>query len=275
MSSAYETLDKEGIQFIVCPAIIEVKDSAAMEATIKGWLISPSKIHILDFKNVGLLRQSSYRHFVLYNQTLKANNKVLFCINVSVSVRAQIKQEGLTGVFVVVSTVEEAKRRASGPRPVIDVDFINPFIMATRAVIETQARTPLTPGKPSLRKPNERIPMEIAGVIALTCSEFTGSISICFRADVFLKLYENMVGEKHEVITREIEDAAGEILNIIFGQAKTVLNDKKGYTLEKALPTILVGEKLQLHHQSRNPAIVLPFESPAGAFHLEVLVDNS
>jgi chemotaxis protein CheX len=177
--------------------------------------------------------------------------------------------------FVPVATLEEAKRRSAPARPAVDVEFINPFIMATKKVIETQAQTPLAPGKAYLRKPSERIPMEIAGVIGLSCTEFKGSISICFRAEVFLKIYENMVGEKHDQITGEIEDAAGELLNIIFGQAKTVLNDQKGYTLEKALPTILVGEKLKLHHQSRAPAIVLPFESPAGAFHLEILIDRT
>lgn len=271
----FQSEEKDGVHVITCPSIIEVKEPAQMEAMVKSWLLVSSNIHVLEMKDVLQLKQSAYRYFVLYNQALKANNKGLFCLNMNQKIQSQVKQDGLTSVFVPVGTLEEAKRRAKGDRPGVDVEFINPFIMATKTVIETQAQTPLTPGKAYLRKPSERIPMEIAGVIGLTCSEFKGSISICFRAEVFLKIYENMVGEKHEVITSEIEDAAGELLNIIFGQAKTVLNDQKGYTLDKAIPTVLVGEKLKLHHQSRNPAIILPFESPAGAFHLEILIDRS
>lgn len=273
--SQFQAEEKDGVHLINCPSVIDTKDGAEMEATVKTWLLTAAQLHVLDFKDCIQIKNTCYRFFVLFNQALKANGKSLFCLNLNPKLLAQFKQDGLSTVFVPVSTLDEAKRRSVPSRPVVDVEFINPFILATKTVIETQAQTPLSPGKAYLRKPTERIPMEIAGVLGLSCSEFKGSISICFRAEVFLKIYENMVGEKHEQISSEIEDAAGELLNIIFGQAKTVLNDQKGYTLEKALPTVLVGEKLKLHHQSRNPAIVLPFESPAGAFHLEILVDRT
>lgn len=270
--SQFGSEDKDGIHYITCPNVIDVTPD--LESTIKTWMLNSAGIHVLDFKDTNDLKQGAYRYFVLFNQALKNNGKAMFCMNVNQKILGQVRQDGLTSVFVPVATIEEAKRRAKPDRPVVDVDFINPFIAATRTVLETQAQTKLTPGKAYLRKPTERIPMEIAGVISLTSSEFTGSITICFRAEVFLKIYENMVGEKHDVISSEIEDAAGELLNIIFGQAKTILNDQKGYTLEKSIPTVLVGEKLKLHHQSRMPAIILPFESPAGAFHLEILVDR-
>lgn len=269
----FTSTEKDGVHVITAPSVIDAKEAARFEATVKSWLVNQCLVHIMDCKDLADLRQNAYRFFVLFNQALKSNNKTFYCINMNPKVMGQVRQDGLTSVFVPVATIEEAKRRSQPNRPMVDVDFINPFIAATRKVLETQAQTPLTPGKPFLRKPNESIPMEIAGVISLTCTEFTGSITICFRAEVFLRIYENMVGEKHDVISAEIEDAAGELLNIVFGQAKTVLNDQKGYTLEKAIPTILVGEKLKLHHQSRIPAIVLPFESPAGAFHLEILID--
>ena len=256
------------------PEIVEAK-GASLESEIKSWLLSAARVHVLDFAAVKTFEQSAYRQLVLYNQALKAAGKSLFCVNMSSSIQARLKADGLTSVFVVAASVEDAKRRAKGERATVDVEFLNPFITATRAVLETQAQTKLSPGKPYLRKPGEQIPMEIAGVLSLVSHEFRGSITICFRAETFLKIYENMVGEKHERITREMEDAAGELLNIIFGQAKTVLNDQRGHSFEKALPTVLVGDRLKLHHQSRTPAIVLPFESQAGAFHIEIVVDRN
>lgn len=267
--------EKDGFHIIKTPSIIDAKESGDLEAIVKSWLVAPAPVHILECRELTELRPNSYRFFVMFNQALKANGKNLFCLHMSQKVLNKLREDGLTSVFISVATYEEAKRRSQSNRPIVDVEFINPFITATRKVLETQAQTPLTPGKAYLRKPEERIPMEIAGVISLTCSEFRGSITICFRAEVFLNIYESMVGERHHEITSEIEDAAGELLNIIFGQAKTVLNDQKGYSIDKAIPTVLVGEKLKLHHQSRNPAIVLPFESPAGTFHLEILVDRS
>ena len=81
-----------------------------------------------------------------------------------------------------------------------------------------------------------------------------------------------MVGESHDNITEEVQDAAGELLNIIFGQAKTVLKGKN-YVLERAIPTVLVGEKLRIRYKTKIPTIVLPFESSAGSFHIEIIVD--
>jgi len=177
--------------------------------------------------------------------------------------------------------IKSAQCRFEGDRvaPSLDLKlvepFIDPFTVATKTVFETQAQTPVMPGKAYLLPHDERIPMEIVGLIGLACAEFKGALSICFRSEVFLKIYENMVGERHGAISQEIEDAAGELLNIIFGQAKTIVNDQKGYKLELAIPTVLTGEKLQLHHQSRNSAVVLPFESGAGAFHLEILIEHT
>ena len=271
----FESTENDGVQLIRLGSIVEDKEGHQLEAAVKSWLLSTMNVHILDMAVTTEVKQSAYRHFLLFNQALKSNGKTLFCINVNPRLTAQFKQEGLTSVFLSVASIEEAKRRSKSGGQHVDVEFINPFIAATQKVLETQAQLPLTAGKAYLRKPSERIPMEIAGVIGLNCSEFKGSISLCFRAEVFLKIYEGMVGEKHEMITSEIQDAAGELLNIIFGHAKTVLNDQKGFTLNKSLPTVLVGEKLKIHHQSRSPAIILPFESPAGSFHLEILVDRN
>ncbi len=270
---------KDGIHIITCPEVLE-SIGESIEANVKSWLIMDNHIHVLDFKHVLDLKQNAYRPFILFNQKLKANSKKLFCMNIPEKMIPQMAQEGLAQVFVLIKSLEDLKagaKPATGKtapnRLALDVEFINPFIHATQMVFATQASTPLKAGKPYLRQPNENLPMEIAGVISLTNPAFTGSIALCFQAKVFLKIYENMVGEKHEKIIPEIEDAAGELLNIIFGQAKTILNDKKGYALEKALPTILAGEKLTLRH-SVGPVMLLPFESEAGTFHLEVVIEK-
>jgi chemotaxis protein CheX len=140
---------------------------------------------------------------------------------------------------------------------------------ATKKTLEVQANTPLKLLKPFLKKTPAK-DVAIAGVISLISDKFNGSITLCFPAGVFLKIYENMFGEKHTAITKELEDAAGELLNIIYGQAKIELNAKAGYDLKKALPTVLTGEKINISQQGRVPTVVLPFETDAGVFHIEI-----
>jgi chemotaxis protein CheX len=272
---SFQDGEKDGVHVITLPATVEVTEAAKADAMVKGWLLNPAKVFVLDMANVKVFKSSAYRSFVLFNQALKANNKNLYAVNVPTDIGRQFKADGLSTVFVPVASVDEAKKKASPKSAGVDVDFINPFIQAARAVLETQAQFTLTAGKPRLKKPDEQLPMEIACVIAMSCKEFTGSINLCFRGDTFLKIYEGLTGERHTQINSEIEDAAAEILNIIFGQAKTVLNDQKGYTLDRALPTVLSGDKLRLYHNSSGPVIVIPFESPAGPFHLEIVIERS
>jgi chemotaxis protein CheX len=106
-------------------------------------------------------------------------------------------------------------------------------------------------------------------LITIISDAFTGSISLCFDKRTFLNICENMLGDTYSEIDEEVEDAAAELLNIIFGKAKTDLNDKSGYNLKKAIPTIIKGPGIRVK-QTTQPAIILPFESDAGTFTLEV-----
>lgn len=272
--AAYQAIERDNVQVITCPAAIESADSA-MEAEVKRWLLSRCDIHVLDFKETVEVRPAAYRAFVIFNQALKSYKKHLYCINLSQKLTNQFSSDGLGSVFISVSSLDEAKKRGTPPKAALDVEFINPFIDAAKNILEIQAKTKISAGKPFARKHDDPMPMEIAGVISLNSKEFTGNISLCFRAEVFLKIYEKLVGEKCTAITQEIEDGAAELLNMIFGQAKTTLNDEKGYKIERASPSVLTGEKLRLYHPSRNPSIVIPFDSPEGAFHIEILIDKS
>jgi chemotaxis protein CheX len=82
-------------------------------------------------------------------------------------------------------------------------------------------------------------------------------------------MMERMLGEKYPEITQELEDGASELLNIIFGQAKKVLNER-GYRIEKAIPTIIRGTDVAIRHHTASPTVVLPFDTDLGVFHIEV-----
>jgi len=151
----------------------------------------------------------------------------------------------------------------------LDVKLLDPFVQATLNMMKTQVQLEADCGKPYLKK-NQELPVDIAGLIDLQNSDLPGSIAICFSREVFLKIYEMMVGDKHDSINQEIQDAASEILNIIFDQAKTALLEK-GIRLERAIPKVLVGPDLKLKLAQKGPAMILPFTSPIGPFHMEVV----
>jgi len=267
-----------GAVVVSCPPLMNVKAAEEFQKLVQPWMRKSENIYILDFAKVTALDSSIFRPLVLFFQTLKNRSAFLYTINVTHNIELVIKMNGLENALSLKPSIEEALE-AAGVKPPekskIDVNFINPFVNATKATFEMQANTPIRIGKPFLKKETDKLTIDIAGVISLTSPAFHGSIALCFPAQVFLAIYSNMLGEKHDSITREIEDAAGEILNIIFGQAKAELNDKAGYQIQKAIPTIVRGSQLEVHHLVRNVAVVLPFETDAGSFHLEVSTEAS
>ncbi len=154
----------------------------------------------------------------------------------------------------------------------MDANFFKPFVDGAKHTLKLQCSLDAKPCKP-FYKPEKSdgganvIQYDIAGIIGLTSTTFTGSIALCFPKTVFLEIMGKMLGENFSEITDELSDGAAELLNIIFGQAKAVLNEQ-GHSLEKAIPTVIRGTNIQTRPLSKNPTIVLPFDIGNGIFHL-------
>jgi chemotaxis protein CheX len=157
--------------------------------------------------------------------------------------------------------------------PKIDINFIKPFIEATIETLKVQCSTTIKVGKPYKRVADTELPnVDIAGIIGVTSSSFSGSISLCFPSDTFLKIMGGMLGEEFEVIDKDLEDGAGELLNIIFGFAKRMLNDQ-GYDIEKAIPSIVTGKDISVQHLSEEASAICPFTLEELSFYIEIAMD--
>lgn len=153
----------------------------------------------------------------------------------------------------------------------IDVSFFKPFIDGTKHTLKVQCQIDIKPGKPFIKgKGDQTSVYDIAGVIGLSCKSFHGSIALCFPREVFLDLMSRMLGETFTEITNDLVDGAAEMMNIIFGQAKTVLN-AEGHDLHKAIPTVIRGKNIETRQLTKNPVFVLPFEAQSGVFYIEIV----
>lgn len=183
-----------------------------------------------------------------------------------------VKIVGTPQEAIALVAKPEVKQKVTIPK--LDTEFLNPFIDGALKTLKVQCSLDAAPSKPSLKTPGQVCDIAIAGVIGLTSEHFTGTISIGFSQSLFLDLMSNMLGEKFTEITKDLEDGAGELLNIIFGQAKIVLNEK-GYAIQKALPTVVRGEKLTVNHLTPAQVIIIPFTTSSGPMFIEVGVEVS
>lgn len=155
----------------------------------------------------------------------------------------------------------------------IDANFINPFLAATLDVLKVQAEVTATAGKLYLKKSEEKVMGDISGIIGIVSDNFNGSVAISFPEKTFLNVMSAMLGEEITELNSEIIDGAGEITNMIFGQAKVKLNDR-GYGIKMALPQIITGENHSFQSLTKGPTVVVPFTSSAGNFSVEVFLSE-
>ncbi|MEK6553750.1 MAG: chemotaxis protein CheX, partial [Bdellovibrionota bacterium] len=222
-----------------------------------------------------LIELSSMRELLLIARNIRTNNKELYTVGAIKEIRRLLDSIGCGHNFGFIQDVSAMPvKETSAKGAAINVDIINPFVEATVKILKMQCQVDATIGRPFVKSETDQPPVELAGVINMTCDQFQGSVILCFCSAVFFKIYENMLGEKVSSITAEVEDAACELLNIIYGTAKATLNEKLKTNLKPSLPTVLSGEKIRVRHRTSKPIVVLPFTSTAGEFHIEIAIED-
>ncbi|HEX9715119.1 MAG TPA: chemotaxis protein CheX [Desulfurivibrionaceae bacterium] len=147
-------------------------------------------------------------------------------------------------------------------------EYLNPFVHATRNVLETMAHTKLTNQKPHLKEGVSTYG-DVTGIIGMASESVEGSMTISFPSACILKIVSRMLMEEPKTtIDNDIVDAVGEITNMICGGAKAEFG-KLGMSFNLATPTMVTGKGVEIHHHSDVPIIVLPFETDCGTFVLE------
>lgn len=142
--------------------------------------------------------------------------------------------------------------------------LVSPFIKGTQETFKVQCSLKVTLDR--VAPPSDNDPVELVATSPINGTELSGTVELCFSKTVFLGVMEKMLGEKFENID-EIADGAAELLNIIFGRAKRLLN-LDGREIQQAIPEVAVADKVNLITDGERIAVY--FNSPAGPFHLRI-----
>jgi chemotaxis protein CheX len=227
---------------------------------------------VLDLQSFGLSHKA-FKAISPVGLELRKKNKQIYVLSPDMKIHTMIKSEGMDKLVRPISKMSDIKSPEQGASSggKIDVAFINPFIEGTIHVLKVQCQTEVTPEKPQLKQKGAEMysQTDIAGLIGITSRSFMGNIAICFPEKIFLHLMSKMLGEELTQITDELTDGAGELINMIFGHAKTILNDK-GHTIEKALPSVVRGPNLKIDHSSTHDSFILPFKLGDSGFFMEI-----
>ena len=225
---------------------------------------------VVDCHKITLLELPWIRALMALVVGLKSLNRQCRFVQIPPPVQALFKKQGVDSAFKAsMNTRTALVDLGLVTKRAIDMEFINPFIQAAMKVLEVQAQTKGIPGQPFIKKAGEKFSGDISGVIGIVSDAFNGSVVISFPEATFLKIISRIMGSEYTKIDEENISGAGEITNIIFGQAKISLNEK-GYALKTALPSVVTGKDHSVKSSVEGVAVVIPFVSDAGKFFVEI-----
>lgn len=260
----------EGYRKLKLEGTLEFRQAKFFDEELEKILALDLEPLIVDCQLLMHLSKEWVRSLLRYQMALKNAKKGMKLISVNQSVLSYLKKEGIDGAFQIAPNLTAALIDLGViAKRTMDTQFIDPFLTATLHVLEVQAQVQAKAGKIFLKKANEQLVGDISGVIGVVSDAFNGSVVISFPEATFLKVMSGMLGEEITKMDKEIVDGAGEITNMIFGQAKVVLNEK-GYGIKMAIPSVVTGKGHSLNAMTKGPVVVVPFDSNVGKFFVEI-----
>lgn len=273
----YQILSAQGYVTLKLTGDCDSSNVAGADVKLLELLVDPFPHVVINCEHLTSLSKEWVRLLLNLQTNLKKIERSMMLILVSPNMKATLKREGLDTAFKTALNLREALVELGlATKKMLDADFVNPFLVATLHVLKVQASVNAEQGKIFLKdaKSTEgNFVGDVSGVIGIVSDSFTGSVVISFPETTFLKVMSGMLGEEFTEMSKDILDGAGEITNMIFGQAKIVLNEK-GYGIRTAIPSVVAGKNHVLTPLTKGPTVVVPFKSSAGDFFIEICISN-
>ena len=147
----------------------------------------------------------------------------------------------------------------------MDVRYINPFIHSVCHIFETMCRTKVTVGKPLIKQGNDPA-TDVSGIIGFS-GDAAGSVVLHFAEPIALTLASRFAGTPMTSEAPDFADAIGELANMVAGNAKAQF---EGLNIAISLPNVILGAHHRVAVPSNAPRLLIPCETEAGLFHVEV-----
>ncbi len=147
----------------------------------------------------------------------------------------------------------------------MDVQYINPFVLAIKRVFETMVHTKVRVGKPFV-KHDPSASADVSGVIGFS-GDAAGCVVLSFPSAVAVQTASKFAGMPIDESHPDFADAVGELANMVAGNAKKEFH---GMNVSISLPSVIIGKEHMVSTSRAVPRIVIPCETDLGPVYVEV-----
>lgn len=112
----------------------------------------------------------------------------------------------------------------------------------------------------------------ISGIIGLAGTH-KGVLAIHMPNTVAMAITGNFLGMEVTEVGEDVEDAIGELANMLGGNVKTILSEK-GRDIELSMPSTISGKEYGFQPTKDAEQIMIPFSTEAGGFIVELQLEK-
>ena len=144
-------------------------------------------------------------------------------------------------------------------------EYVNPFLKASINLFKEYLGLQAVAGKPHLLGDPQDLDA-VSAIIGLA-GDTRGAVVLSFSRETAMRIVSKMAGQEYKMLSNEVLDGVGELINIIAGNAKQGLLD---FRIEISLPGVVTGNSYKIRWPEGIPVVSIPFTTELGPFTVNV-----
>ncbi len=202
--------------------------------------------------------------------------KIHFCLVGSNKITDIIHKQGIERMVIPCASMEAFYKQAGISQNTNKEnvkEFLNTTLESVVSSMKIMLEATIISSEVRTIDSSSPIPkIQIGAIAGIVSSHFTGNLIIGFTNEDFKAAMTRFLQMEVKEITNEIRDGVAELLNVIIGQTKIVLNDR-GFDIQQVIPNVVSGESINIQPANKQKAILINYVCDFGKFFI-ILTTN-
>lgn len=264
----------EKINHVRLPPVLTKDTTKELEESFQKWMDLPVQVHVFDFSVVLKLHNSVYGPLMKFKKDVEKTKKAkIISINFRPEVFQKLQNDGMELAIGYIKNLNNLDpNRKKDQAPDIKVWMMKYLIDSAREAMSTMFKVNVTASEGAATPPAGVAPETCYRVAAVNAEgqSFKARLRLYFERACIEGL-ARVVAEESSPDDALVNSTASEVLNLIYGSAKSKLNDDRGYKLNPAIPQVIPFDQT-VSERSATPLDTkwVSFATPLGSYYLEV-----
>ncbi len=196
-------------------------------------------------------------------------NKISFSLVGSSKVTDIIFKQGIERMIIPVASLEAFYKNANvsnEPKREVVKEFLNTTLDSVVSSLKVMLEAKVLATEVVTVTRADQLPLiQIGASAGIISTHFNGNLIIAFSNDDFKVAMTKFLQMEVSEITPDIRDGVAELLNVIIGQTKIILNDR-GFDIQLVIPNVISGDNINILPPNKQKSILVNFKCDFGKF---------